>query len=58
MLASALVDLAQYALEKGESHPVPDPGCSDVEADLEGPIYLHLNASTKIHIVPEGVTVP
>ena len=55
MLTSALRDLAEYALEQGESLPRPDPLLSDQDADIEEPIYLHLRASTAVETVPVGV---
>jgi len=58
MLASALLDLAGYALERGESLPRPDPLLTDPDADIEEPIHLHLRASTGIEVVPAGVVVP
>ncbi len=57
LLASALLDLAGYALERGESLPRPDPSLHDPDADLEEPIYLHLRASTGVEVVPAGVVV-
>ena len=41
LLASALVDLAEVNLERGEPLPKPDPTLTDPDADLEEPIYLH-----------------
>ena len=58
LLASALLDLAGYALELGESLPRPDPSASDPDADVEEPIHLHLRASTGVEMVPVGVVVP
>src|SRR5687768_9363071 len=58
LLASALLDLAQYALEHGEPLPRPDPSFSDPDADLEEPIHLHLRASTGVEVIPAGVVVP
>jgi hypothetical protein len=58
LLASALLDLAGYALEHGESLPRPDPTASDPDADVEEPIHLHLRASTGVDVVPAGVVVP
>ena len=58
LLASAMLDLAGYALELGEALPRPDPSATDLDADLEEPIYLELRASTSIEVVPVGVTVP
>jgi predicted RNase H-like HicB family nuclease len=58
LLASALLDLAAYALERGEPLPRPDPSRSDPDADVEEPIHLHLQASTGVEVVPSGVVVP
>jgi predicted RNase H-like HicB family nuclease len=55
LLAGALVDMAETNLLIGESLPVPDPGVTDAEADLEEPIHLILNASTQIKVVPEAI---
>jgi hypothetical protein len=57
LLASALLDLANYALEKGEALPIPNPHLSDPQADLEEPIHLHLQASTSYQRVPAGLVV-
>ena len=40
MLASALVDMAEVSLERGESLPLADTTATDPEADLEEPIFL------------------
>jgi predicted RNase H-like HicB family nuclease len=53
LLASALVDMAETSLLKGESLPRPDPTRTDAEADLEEPIHLILNAASQVRIVPE-----
>lgn len=58
LLASALLDLAEYALERGEPLPRPNPSLTDPDADVEEPIYLHLRASTGVEVVPAGVVVP
>lgn len=58
LLASALLDLASYALEHGESLPLPDPSLSDADADVEEPIHLHLQASTEVDVSPAGIVVP
>lgn len=55
LLAGALVDMAETNLLLGESLPVPDASISDAEADLEEPIHLILNASSKVKIIPELV---
>jgi predicted RNase H-like HicB family nuclease len=57
LLASALLDLASYSLERGEPLPVPDPALTDPDADIEEPIFLHLQASTGVNIIPAGVVV-
>jgi len=58
MIASALLDLADLSLERGEALPTPDPTLSDPNADLEEPLHLHLRASTGINLIPAGVVVP
>lgn len=58
LLASALLDLANYALEQGEPLPLPQAHLSDPDADIEEPIYLHLRASTGALVEPMGVVVP
>ena len=57
LLASALVDMAETALLRGEPLPQPDPLCADPEADVEEPIHLLLIAASHIRIVPQ-TTVP
>jgi hypothetical protein len=44
LLASALVDMAEANLLRGEPLPHPDPSCTDPEADLEEPIHFRLRA--------------
>jgi predicted RNase H-like HicB family nuclease len=58
LLASALLDMAALALERGEPLPLPDLSISDPDADIEEPIYLHLRASTGVKARPAGVVVP
>lgn len=53
LLASALVDMAEIALLRGEPLPQPDPLCTDVEADVEEPIHLLLTAASHISVVPQ-----
>ncbi|MBA4121939.1 MAG: hypothetical protein H0X72_05705 [Acidobacteria bacterium] len=55
LLAGALVDMAETTLLEGESLPVPNPSMTNDESDLEEPIYLILNASSQIKVVPETV---
>ena len=57
LLASALLDLANYSLERGESLPMPDPKLTDPDADLEEPLHLHLRTSTAVELVPSGLVV-
>ncbi len=54
LLVVALVDVAEAAIEVGESLPRPDPSVSDPEMDIEEPIYLHLVASSEVREVPSG----
>lgn len=37
----------------GETLPLPDSSLTSAEADLEEPIYLLLNASANVKIMPE-----
>jgi hypothetical protein len=45
--------MAETNLLLGESLPLPDSSLTDTEADIEEPIYLILNASSTIKIVPQ-----
>ena len=54
LLASALADMAETNLLKGESLPQPDPSRTDPEADLEEPIHLLLTAASHVRIVPQA----
>ncbi|MGH7174205.1 MAG: type II toxin-antitoxin system HicB family antitoxin [Gemmataceae bacterium] len=58
LLAVALIDVAETLLELGQSWPLPNPQLSDVEMDIEEPIYLHLRASSTVQEVPTGVVAP
>jgi hypothetical protein len=53
LLASALVDMAETNLLRGEPLPEPDPSCTDPEADLEEPIHLLLIAASRVQVVPQ-----
>ena len=53
LLADALVDMAETNLLLGESLPIPNPNLTNADSDLEEPIHLILNASSKIKVVPE-----
>ncbi len=54
LLASALVDMAETHLLHGESLPLPDPTCTDPDADLEEPIHLLLTAAHRVTVTTEG----
>jgi predicted RNase H-like HicB family nuclease len=55
LLAGALVDMAETNLLLGEALPVPNADVKSEEADLEEPIYLILEASQNVKIIPEPV---
>lgn len=40
MIASALVDVAEMYLDRGQPLPFPDPTRTDIDADLDEPIHL------------------
>ena len=48
MLSSALVDMAETNLLRGEALPLPDSSVTDPEADLEEPIHLIFTAASRI----------
>jgi predicted RNase H-like HicB family nuclease len=48
LLRSALADMAEEALRRGEALPQPNPSVSDAESDLEEPIHLLLQAATHV----------
>ncbi|HEX7379510.1 MAG TPA: hypothetical protein VF278_20475 [Pirellulales bacterium] len=47
LLGGALVDMAETNIDDGEPLPLPDPGATDPDADLEEPIYLLLTAASR-----------
>jgi len=53
LLASALADMAETSLLKGEPLPHPDPTCTDADADLEEPIHLLLRGASRVALVPQ-----
>ncbi len=53
LLSSALVDMAETCWLRGQALPTPDPNTTDAEADLEEPIHLLLNASSRVTLVAE-----
>ncbi|RFC47551.1 MAG: putative nuclease of the RNAse H fold, HicB family [Verrucomicrobia bacterium] len=54
MVQSALVDLAELALESGEALPLPGRNQSDLDGDLDEPVHLLLTATRKVVEVPES----
>lgn len=54
LLASALADMAETNLLRGEPLPQPDPSLTDPEADIEEPIHLLLTAASHVRIVPQS----
>jgi predicted RNase H-like HicB family nuclease len=54
LLESALADMAETNLSRGEPLPQPDSDITDPDADLEEPIHLLLTAATHVVIVPQG----
>ena len=54
LLASALVDMAETNLLRGEALPPPDPSGTDPDADLEEPIHLLLTATTRVRVVSQA----
>jgi predicted RNase H-like HicB family nuclease len=55
LLASALVDLAEIHLLRGEPIPRPDPDLTELEADIEEPIHLLLTAASRVDLVQQNV---
>jgi predicted RNase H-like HicB family nuclease len=47
-LAGALRDMAETNLLRGEPLPLPDPACTDVQSELEEPIYLLLQTGQNL----------
>ena len=56
LLSSALVDMAETNLLHGEPLPCPYPEASDAEADWEEPIYLLMQATSRIEVVATDVS--
>jgi len=56
-LESALLDVAETRMERGEALPRPNPSVADPEMDLQEPIYLYLSASSVRSAGPTGVVV-
>jgi predicted RNase H-like HicB family nuclease len=53
LLASALVDMVETTLLRGEPLPQPDPSLTDPSADLEEPIHLLLTAASRVSVKPQ-----
>jgi predicted RNase H-like HicB family nuclease len=53
LLASALDDMAETNLIRGEPLPAPDASRTDPEADLEEPIYPLLKAAQHVVLTPQ-----
>lgn len=53
-LASALQDMAETNLLKGEPLPVPAPTATDPDADLEEPIHLIIQAGHQLSTTVGG----
>lgn len=58
LLAMALVDVAETYLDEAKPFPHPNPALTNLDMDIEEPIYLHLRASTEINEVPAGAVAP
>jgi predicted RNase H-like HicB family nuclease len=54
-LESALVDMAETNLLKGENLPQPNPQITSAESDIEEPIHLLLTAASRVQIIPDLV---
>jgi len=55
-LASALRDMAETNLLRGEPLPIPDPTKTDTGADLEEPIHLVLHAGQHVAMTVGAAT--
>lgn len=53
LLRSALADMAETALQLGESLPLPNPAVTSADSDLEEPIHLLLQAATHVTEIPQ-----
>lgn len=56
MLRSALVDMSETNLLRGEPLPQPNPSSTDPDSDIEEPIHLLLTAAIKVEQVPQDAT--
>jgi len=53
MLGSALVDMSETNVLRGEPLPQPDPTRTDPDADLEEPIHLLFTAAARVTLTPQ-----
>jgi hypothetical protein len=48
--------MAELNLERGEPLPQADPAATDPDSDLEEPIYLLLQATSRVTLVPQNAS--
>ncbi|MDE0447597.1 MAG: type II toxin-antitoxin system HicB family antitoxin [Spirochaetaceae bacterium] len=53
LLSSALVDMAELNIERGEPLPPANADATDLDSDLEEPIYLLLQATSRVTMVAQ-----
>jgi predicted RNase H-like HicB family nuclease len=53
LLESALVDMAETTLLAGEPLPIPNPTCTEPDADIEEPVHLLLTAASRVKVIPQ-----
>ena len=53
LLASALVDMAETCLLRGEPLPLPDAATTNPDSDWEEPLYLLMQAASRVSVVAE-----
>jgi predicted RNase H-like HicB family nuclease len=56
LLSSALVDMAELNLERGEPLPPTAPAATDPDSDIEEPIYLLLQAASRVTLVAQNAS--
>ncbi len=56
LLSSALVDMAELNLERGEPLPQANAAATDPDSDLEEPIYLLLQATSRVTVVAQNAS--
>ena len=56
LLSSALVDMAELNVERGEPLPRANASATDPDFDLEEPIYLLLQAASRVNRVAHNVS--